>query len=119
MPIYEYLCGKCGVFELMQRITENPLTQCPTCRRKVSKLISRGAFQLKGSGWYLTDYARKAEGWGKGESESKDQEKKTDATDAGGKAESTDAGGKPAGESGSGKGDKKRKKAGATKAAAA
>jgi putative FmdB family regulatory protein len=59
MPIYEYLCKKCGEFELMQRITEDPLTRCPTCRGKITKLISNTSFQLKGSGWYVTDYARK------------------------------------------------------------
>lgn len=59
MPIYEYLCKKCGEFELMQRITEAPLTRCPTCDRKVTKLMSSTSFQLKGSGWYVTDYARK------------------------------------------------------------
>ncbi len=59
MPIYEYLCKKCGEFELMQRITDDPLTRCPTCRGKITKLISSTSFQLKGSGWYVTDYARK------------------------------------------------------------
>jgi putative FmdB family regulatory protein len=58
MPIYEYECGKCGVFETSQRISEAPLTKCPTCRRKVRRLISSTSFQLKGSGWYVTDYAR-------------------------------------------------------------
>jgi putative FmdB family regulatory protein len=59
MPIYEYLCKKCGEFELMQRITDDPLRRCPTCRGKITKLISNTSFQLKGSGWYMTDYARK------------------------------------------------------------
>ena len=59
MPIYEYLCKKCGEFEVTQRITDDPLARCPTCRGKVKKLISNTSFQLKGSGWYVTDYARK------------------------------------------------------------
>jgi putative FmdB family regulatory protein len=59
MPIYEYECQKCGHFEVTQRITENPLSRCPTCKEKVKKLISNTSFQLKGTGWYLTDYARK------------------------------------------------------------
>ncbi len=59
MPIYEYLCQKCGEFEVTQRITSNPLGRCPTCRGKVQKLISNTSFQLKGTGWYVTDYARK------------------------------------------------------------
>ena len=61
MPIYEYHCSKCGDFEVMQRISDKELRSCPTCRRKVTKLISSTSFQLKGSGWYITDYARKAE----------------------------------------------------------
>jgi putative FmdB family regulatory protein len=59
MPIYEYLCQKCGTFEISQRITEDPLGKCPRCRGKVKKLISNTSFQLKGTGWYVTDYARK------------------------------------------------------------
>lgn len=59
MPIYEYSCKKCGNFETMQRITENPLKKCPTCGAKVTKLISHSAFHLKGSGWYMTDYGKK------------------------------------------------------------
>jgi putative FmdB family regulatory protein len=60
MPIYEYRCPNCGVFDVMQKITEQPLKKCPRCKKaKVSKLISNTAFQLKGSGWYVTDYANK------------------------------------------------------------
>ena len=59
MPIYEYQCKKCGTFEVTQRITEKPLGRCPTCKGKVKKLISNTSFQLKGTGWYVTDYARK------------------------------------------------------------
>lgn len=58
MPIYEYRCEECGDFERTQRITDPPLQRCPTCRRKVQRLISSTSFQLKGSGWYVTDYAR-------------------------------------------------------------
>ena len=59
MPIYEYECQKCGTFEMTQRITDEPLAKCPTCKGKVKKLISNTSFQLKGTGWYITDYARK------------------------------------------------------------
>ena len=63
MPIYEYECPKCGVMEVSQRITEDPLAKCPQCkRRKVKKLISNTSFQLKGSGWYVTDYGGKKTG---------------------------------------------------------
>jgi putative FmdB family regulatory protein len=58
MPIYEYHCERCGDFEQTQRITDPPLTKCPKCRRKVRRLISASSFHLKGSGWYVTDYAR-------------------------------------------------------------
>ena len=59
MPIYEYKCGKCGVFELIQRITEDSIKRCPTCKSKVERIVSRTSFVLKGSGWYATDYSRK------------------------------------------------------------
>ncbi|OFV89634.1 MAG: hypothetical protein A3J75_06170 [Acidobacteria bacterium RBG_16_68_9] len=61
MPVYEYECPKCGEFEITQRITEDALKKCPTCRAKVKKLMSSTSFQLKGAGWYVTDYARKDE----------------------------------------------------------
>jgi putative FmdB family regulatory protein len=64
MPIYEYACEHCGVFEEMQRITDPSLAKCPKCKRKVRRLISQTSFQLKGSGWYVTDYARKGNGSG-------------------------------------------------------
>ena len=70
MPIYEYKCPKCGVFEAMQRITEPSLKKCPTCKSKVERQISRGSFILKGSGWYATDYAKKATGADSSESSS-------------------------------------------------
>ena len=66
MPIYEYQCQKCGTFEVTQRITEKPLSKCPTCKGKVKKLISNTSFQLKGTGWYVTDYARKEKSNGEG-----------------------------------------------------
>jgi predicted nucleic acid-binding Zn ribbon protein len=47
-----------------QKITDNPLSRCPTCKTKVKKLISNTSFQLKGTGWYITDYARKDKGAG-------------------------------------------------------
>src|SRR6185295_14367857 len=58
MPTYEYRCEQCGDFEESQRITDPPLERCPKCRRKVRRLISSTSFQLKGSGWYVTDYGR-------------------------------------------------------------
>jgi putative FmdB family regulatory protein len=66
MPIYEYDCQKCGTFETTQKITDKPLAKCPTCKGKVKKLISNTSFQLKGTGWYVTDYARKGKPNGDG-----------------------------------------------------
>ena len=59
MPIYEYACEKCGhEFEREQRITEDPVKTCPSCKaKKVRRLISRTAFVLKGGGWYSDLYS--------------------------------------------------------------
>lgn len=59
MPVYEYLCEKCGhEFEREQRITEDPVKTCPACRgRRVKKLISQTSFVLKGGGWYSDLYS--------------------------------------------------------------
>ena len=60
MPLYEYSCDACGArFErIHQKLSDPPVTTCPTCGGPVQKLISSPAFQFKGSGWYVTDYAR-------------------------------------------------------------
>jgi len=67
MPIYEYRCSRCEhEFEAWQKITDEPVKVCPQCKsRKVEKLISATSFQLKGSGWYATDYGRSNSGGGK------------------------------------------------------
>jgi putative FmdB family regulatory protein len=80
MPIYEYDCQKCGTFETTQKITEKPLSKCPTCKGKVKKLISNTSFQLKGTGWYVTDYARKGKSNGDGNgSKSSSSESKSES----------------------------------------
>jgi putative FmdB family regulatory protein len=58
MPIYEYRCGECGhQEEHLQKISEKPLSKCPACAKKAyKKLLSAAGFQLKGSGWYATDF---------------------------------------------------------------
>lgn len=58
MPTYEYRCGKCGNFEITQRISEGALSKCPTCGEDVQRLLSAAPFHLKGGGWYKTDYAK-------------------------------------------------------------
>ena len=60
MPLYEYECENCGHrFEAIQKFSDPPLTECPKCKGPVRKLFSSPAIQFKGSGWYITDYARK------------------------------------------------------------
>ena len=58
MPIYEYRCAACGhTLEALQKFTEAPLSDCPVCgKSSLSKLVSVAGFQLKGSGWYATDF---------------------------------------------------------------
>jgi len=65
VPLYEYQCPKCGVFEIIRKFSDEPLTVCPTCGREIQKLASAPAFHLKGTGWYVTDYAKKSSGDGK------------------------------------------------------
>ncbi|OQY47126.1 MAG: cytoplasmic protein [Desulfobacteraceae bacterium 4572_87] len=60
MPIYEYECGKCGhQVEALQKITDAPIIECDQCHSEMKKLISQSTFHLKGTGWYVTDYASK------------------------------------------------------------
>ncbi|MEK6285511.1 MAG: zinc ribbon domain-containing protein [Acidobacteriota bacterium] len=60
MPIYKYTCEKCGSHvEVIQRISDAPPKRCEKCGGKVKKAVSRTSFQLKGSGWYASDYSRK------------------------------------------------------------
>lgn len=61
MPIYEYQCGKCEtVIEQIHGINEKPAVKCPSCGGKAARKMSSGAFVLKGSGWYSTDYGKKS-----------------------------------------------------------
>ena len=92
MPLYEYECQACGHRgEELQRFDDPPLTTCPVCGGRYKKLISAPAFQFKGSGWYVTDYARKgkqgkeAEGGGeRGEKGEKGEKKEGKDASAGG-----------------------------------
>ena len=60
MPLYEYECENCSHrFEVIQKFSDAPLTECPKCGGPVRKLLSSPAIQFKGSGWYITDYAKK------------------------------------------------------------
>ena len=61
MPIYEYECTKCGkIEEVLQNFSDKPLTKCHSCTGKLQKLVSQSTFHLKGTGWYVTDYANKS-----------------------------------------------------------
>jgi len=61
MPIYEYECTKCGNHqEAIQKFSDKPLAKCGKCSGKLVKLISQSSFHLKGTGWYVTDYANKS-----------------------------------------------------------
>lgn len=82
MPIYEYVCKACGhQLEAFQKITEQPLTECPNCHKNtLNKLISSTSFQLKGTGWYVTDFRDK--------DKPKKATEKKDTDSEGGKAES-------------------------------
>jgi len=78
MPIYEYRCKKCGKqFEAFQGITEPDLKACKFCKGKVQKMMSLSSFNLKGTGWYATDYAGKKTSTAK---TAKKEEASTDST---------------------------------------
>lgn len=108
MPIYEYGCGKCGEdFEVEQRITDDPVKSCPSCRsRKVKRLISQTSFVLKGGGWYSDLYSSgqgkddKPDGSGddggssKPDKDSKKSDKKSESKKPDSKKLSGDKGGK-------------------------
>lgn len=65
MPIYEYECSSCEkVFEVQQRISDDPLDTCPDCQGAVKKLVSVSSFQLKGGGWYADGYSGSSNGNG-------------------------------------------------------
>jgi putative FmdB family regulatory protein len=82
MPIYEYVCQKCGHYlETMQKMSDKPLTSCPECRGKLEKIFSQTSFQLKGSGWYRTDYNGQAKAGKNGEvTEKSDKGEKKEAS---------------------------------------
>lgn len=94
MPIYEYRCTSCGhELETLQKFSEPPLSACPACNTEsLTKLVSAAGFQLKGSGWYATDFkgsgkpaAPKKDGEAKKEGEAKTEkpaESKSDAAPA-------------------------------------
>jgi putative FmdB family regulatory protein len=98
MPLYEYRCQSCGrQIEALQKVDAPPLTTCKECGGELQRLISAPAFQFKGEGWYVTDYARK----GKKDAGAKDAGEKSGG---GGKEKGAEKGG-AAKETKTGKGD--------------
>jgi putative FmdB family regulatory protein len=84
MPLYEYECEACGTrFEQIRKFSDPPIEQCPACRGIVHKLISLPAFQFKGTGWYVTDYARKGQGAESNNKSAENDGKSSDASEPG------------------------------------
>jgi len=109
MPIYEYRCEDCGeLIERMQRLDEPRLTECPKCGGTLRKQVSAPAFQFKGSGWYVTDYARKGGGKEAGGAEGDGKSEKS--TEAGAGAGEGKAGGGSGGSGAETKGSDAEKK---------
>ncbi len=80
MPLYEYRCSKCGEhLEKIQKFSDPPLTTCPKCKGRLERLISSPAIQFKGTGWYVTDYARKGSSTVPAKHSSDDGDKKAGA----------------------------------------
>ncbi len=92
MPLYEYECKKCGHrFEKIQKFSDKMVKKCPECGGVVEQMISAPAVQFKGSGWYVTDYAKKSSGMSSSESrDAKDSKREKDEkskSDGGGSKE--------------------------------
>ncbi|HEX5000216.1 MAG TPA: zinc ribbon domain-containing protein [Terriglobia bacterium] len=86
MPIYEYACKKCGkTIEVIQKYSDPVLKKHAGCGGALTKLISASGFQFKGTGWYVTDYARKGQSSGEGSKSSSDSSK--DSSGSGASAE--------------------------------
>ena len=101
MPLYEYECTECEHrFELIQRFSDPPAHACPKCGGAVKKLPSSPAIQFKGSGWYITDYAKK--GGGASESAAAKADGKGSEKSTGDKGTSDASSSKPAPASGGG-----------------
>ena len=94
MPLYEYQCKKCGHrFEKIQKFSDKMMRRCPDCGGPVEQMISAPAVQFKGSGWYVTDYAKKsaAPSDGGGKESKKEEKSKSEASskEAGAKGSSS------------------------------
>jgi putative FmdB family regulatory protein len=93
MPIYEYQCKRCNAHtEVIQKLSDKPLTKCRKCGGRLEKLLSAPAIQFKGSGWYVTDYAGKKGGEDKKGAENKSAESSTSSSTADNKSASKETG---------------------------
>ena len=101
MPLYEYQCDACGHrFEAIRKFSDEPLEVCPKCGGHIQKLISAPAFAFKGTGWYVTDYAKKDSVAGGKSEGGKDGSSEKESTDAKDSTNSKDSGGKDSKSSG-------------------
>jgi putative FmdB family regulatory protein len=92
MPLYEYKCEACGNrFEKIQKFSDPLVDACPKCGGKVEKLLSSPAIQFKGSGWYITDYAKKSSSDSSSSTTSSSKSEKPDSSTDSSKTESTPA----------------------------
>ena len=82
MPIYEYRCDRGHTFEVMQRMTDDPLTSCSTCEAPVQRVFHPVAVHFKGSGFYNTDYGKRKGGASSSESSSSDSGSKGESKDS-------------------------------------
>jgi putative FmdB family regulatory protein len=106
MPLYEYQCDDCSTrFERIQKFSDPPVETCPSCGGGVKKLLSSPAIQFKGSGWYITDYAKKSSGSSEGKPSGATGAK--DGTGGGSGGASTGAGSGSSGSSGGSTGSSK------------
>src|SRR5579883_2062406 len=99
MPLYEYKCSGCGkTFEVIQKFSDEPLKTHPECGAPAERLLSPPALQFKGSGWYVTDYARSeaAKPNGAGKSEGSSDAAKTGSGDKKSGSDSSSSESKPA-----------------------
>jgi putative FmdB family regulatory protein len=96
MPIYAYKCGACGLAkDVLQKISDTPLTVCPNCGKETfSKQITAAGFQLKGSGWYVTDFRGGSGGGGDSSGGSSGNGGTSGDSGGGGSSGSSDGGGK-------------------------
>jgi putative FmdB family regulatory protein len=89
LPLYEYQCKKChSLTERIQKFSDPPLTVCPHCGGELEQLLSAPAVQFKGSGWYVTDYARKAPSSGASSGDGAGASSSSDSKAGTGKADS-------------------------------